>query len=74
VMYAPLHVAIWSHSDGKAFFTIDKPSDQFGSFAHPAVGAVGRELDSKLVGLLRHLHVAIPDILGRADMPRLRGH
>jgi hypothetical protein len=74
VMYAPLHVAIWSHSDGQAFFTIDKPSDQFGSFAHPAVAAVGQELDSKLVHLLRHLHLAIPDVLGRADLPRLRGH
>jgi hypothetical protein len=74
VMYAPLHVAIWSHSDGQAFFTIDKPSDQFGSFAHPAVGAVGRELDSKLVRLLRHLHLMLPDVLGRADLPRLRGH
>jgi hypothetical protein len=74
VMYAPLHVAIWSHSDGQAFFTVDKPSDQFGSFAHPAVAAVGRELDSKLVRLLRHLHLVIPDVLGRADLPRLRGH
>jgi hypothetical protein len=74
VMYAPLHVAIWSHSDGHAFFTIDKPSDQFGSFAHPAVAAVGRELDSKLVRLLRHLHLMIPDVLSRADLPRLRGH
>jgi hypothetical protein len=74
VMYAPLHVAIWSHSDGQAFFTIDKPSDQFGSFAQPAVAAVGRELDSKLVRLLRHLHLMIPDVLSRADLPRIRGH
>src|SRR5580698_8806154 len=74
VMYAPLHVAIWSHSDGQAFFTIDKPSDQFGSFAHPAVAAVGQELDSKLVHLLSHLHLMIPDVLGGADLPRLRGH
>jgi hypothetical protein len=74
VMYAPLHVAIWSRSDGQAFFTIDKPSDQFGSFAHSAVAAVGRELDSKLVRLLRHLHLRIPDVLSRADLPRLRGH
>ena len=74
VMYAPLHVAIWSHSDGQAFFTIDKPSDQFGSFANPAVTAVGRELDSKLAHLLRHLHLVIPDVLGQADLPRLRGH
>jgi hypothetical protein len=74
VMYAPLHVAIWSHSDGQAFFTVDKPSDQFGSFAHPAVAAVGRELDSKLADLLRHLHLMIPDVLGRTDLPRMRGH
>jgi hypothetical protein len=74
VMYAPLHVAIWSRSDGQAFFTIDKPSDQFGSFAHSAVAAVGRELDSKLVRLLRHLQLMIPDVLSRADLPRLRGH
>jgi hypothetical protein len=74
VMYAPLHVAIWSHSDGQAFFTVDKPSDQFGSFDNPSVTAVGQELDSKLVHLLRHLHLMIPDALGRADLPRLRGH
>ena len=74
VMYAPLHVAIWSHSDGQAFFTVDKPSDQFRSFANPAVTAVGRELDSKLVHLLRHLHLVIPDVLVQADLPRLRGH
>jgi hypothetical protein len=74
VMYAPLHVAIWSHSDGEAFFTIDKPSDQFGSFARAEVAAVGRELDAKLVSLLRHLRLTIPDVLGQADLPRLRGH
>jgi hypothetical protein len=74
VMYAPLHVVIWSHSDGQAFFTIDKPGDQFGSFAHPAVAAVGRELDSRLADLLRHLHLSTPDVLGPTDLPRLRGH
>jgi hypothetical protein len=74
VMYAPLHVAIWSHSDEQAFFTIDKPSDQFGSFARAEVAAVGRELDAKLVSLLRHLRLTIPDVLGQADLPRLRGH
>jgi hypothetical protein len=74
VMYAPLHVAIWSHSDGQAFFTVDKPSDQFGSYGNPAVTAVGKELDAKLVHLLRHLHVMIPDVLDQAHLPRLRGH
>ena len=64
VMYAPLHVAIWSRSDGQAFFTIDKPSDQFGSFADPRVTAVGYELDAKLAALLRHLGLRVPDTLG----------
>src|SRR5271155_2209871 len=74
VMYAPLHVAIWSHSDGQAYFTVDKPSDQFGSFASPSVTAVGYELDSKLAHLLSHLHLVIPDVLDQAHPPRLRGH
>jgi hypothetical protein len=75
VMYAPLHVAIWSRSDGQAFFTIDKPSDQFGSFAHPAVTAVGYELDSKLAALLAHLHLRVPDTLaGEVSLPHIRGH
>jgi hypothetical protein len=74
VMYAPLHAAIWSHSDGQAVFTIDKPSDQFGSFADPRVSAVGYELDAKLAALLKHLHLRIPDTLGEEVLPRLRGH
>jgi hypothetical protein len=74
VMYAPLHVAIWSHSDGQAFFTIDKPSDQFGSFANPGVTDVGYELDSKLAGLLTHLHLKVPDTLARGVLRHIRGH
>jgi hypothetical protein len=74
VMYAPLHVAIWSRSDGQAFFTIDKPSDQFGSFADPRVTAVGGELDAKLAQLLEHLRLRVPDILSQESYPRLRGH
>jgi hypothetical protein len=75
VMYAPLHAAIWSRrSDGQAFFTIDKPSDQFGSFADPRITAVGYELDAKLGALLRHLGLKVPDTLGKEVPPRLRGH
>ena len=74
VMYAPLHAAIWSRSDGEAFFTIDKPSDQFGSFADPRVTAVGYELDAKLAALLRHLRLRVPDTLGEVTSSRLRGH
>jgi hypothetical protein len=74
VMYAPLHVAIWSHSDGQALFTIDKPSDQFGSFANPGVTPVGQELNSKLAALLTHLHLSVPDTLAGGVLPRIRGH
>jgi hypothetical protein len=74
VMYAPLHAAIWSRSDGQAFFTIDKPSDQFGSFAESRVTSVGYELDAKLAALLRHLGLRIPDTLGQMNSQRLRGH
>jgi hypothetical protein len=74
VMYASLHAAIWSRSDGQAFFTIDKPSDQFGSFADPRVTAVGYELDAKLAALLRHLGLRVPDALGEEIPPCLRGH
>jgi hypothetical protein len=70
VMYAPLHVAIWSHSDGQAFFSVDKPSDQFGSFADLMVATVGYELDAKLTALLKHLNLKVPDTLSRATAPR----
>ena len=73
VMYAPLHAAIWSRSDGQAFFTIDKPSDQFGSFVDWRVTVVGHELDAKLSALLDHLDLRVPDTLERVQ-PRLRGH
>jgi hypothetical protein len=49
--------------DGPARFTFDKPSDRFGSFADPAVTAVGVELDHELAALLEHLGVAVPDAL-----------
>jgi hypothetical protein len=74
VMYAPLHAAIWSRSDGEAFFTIDKPSDQFGSFADSRVTAVGYELDAKLSVLLKHLGLRVPDTLGEEVPHRPRGH
>jgi hypothetical protein len=75
VMYAPLHAALWSRgSDGQAFFTIDKPSDQFGSFADARVTAVGSELDAKLAALLRNLGLGVPDTLCEEVPPCLRGH
>ena len=44
MLYAPLHTAIWEDEHGRAWFTADQPSTQFGSFGIPAVSAVGVEL------------------------------
>lgn len=63
LMYAPLHTVIWGDPGGPAHFTVDKPSDQFGSFANPQVTAIGIELDRELAALLEHLKVTVPDAL-----------
>ena len=64
LMYAPLHTVIWEDHDGKAWFTVDQPSAQFGSFGIPAVTEVGIELDRKLAALLEALAVPVPAALG----------
>ena len=63
LMYAPLHTVIWEDHDGKAWFTVDQPSAQFGSFGIPAVTEVGIELDHKLAALLEALAAPVPDAL-----------
>ena len=63
LMYAPLHTVIWGNPDGPAYFTFDKPSDQFASFANPDITTVGEELDRKMTALLEHLGVVVPDAL-----------
>lgn len=60
LMYAPLHTVIWGDPEGPAYFTVDKPSDQFGSFGDPRITAVGVELDQKLAALLEHLNLRVP--------------
>jgi hypothetical protein len=35
LLYAPLHTVIWQNPGGPAYFTFDKPSGQFCSFADP---------------------------------------
>jgi Domain of unknown function DUF302 len=35
MMYAPLHTVIWEDHDGKAWFTVDQPSAQFGASGSP---------------------------------------
>jgi hypothetical protein len=63
MMYAPLHTVIWEDREGKAWFTIDQPSAQFGSFGLPGVTEVGLELDHKVAALLEALSVPVPDVL-----------
>jgi len=60
MLYAPLRTVIWESADGRAWFTVDQPSTQFGSFGIPAVTAVGIELDRKLAALLEALRVEVP--------------
>jgi hypothetical protein len=66
MLYAPLHTVIWEDGEGRAWFSFDQPSTQFGSFHHPAISAVGRELDRKLALLLEGLAVDVPDALAAA--------
>jgi hypothetical protein len=63
LLYAPLRTAIWGEPEGPARFTFDQPSNQFASFGHPEIAAVGVELDRKMAGLLEHLGVPVPDVL-----------
>jgi hypothetical protein len=63
MLHAPLRTAIWSPADGSGRFTLDRPSDHFGSFANAAIAAVGVELDRKVARLLEHLGVRVPDDL-----------
>jgi uncharacterized protein DUF302 len=60
MLYAPLRTVIWEDRDERAWFTVDQPSMQFGSFGIPAVSAVGIELDRKLAALLEALRVEVP--------------
>jgi len=60
MLYAPLRTVIWDDADERAWFTVDQPSAQFGSFGIPAVSAVGIELDRKLAALLEALRVEVP--------------
>jgi hypothetical protein len=60
MLYAPLRTVIWEDTHQRAWFTVDQPSTQFGSFGIPAVSAVGVELDRKLAALLEVLRVEVP--------------
>jgi hypothetical protein len=60
MLYGPLGTVIWEDAHERAWFTVDQPSMQLGSFGDPAVSAVGVELDRKLAALLEALRVEVP--------------
>lgn len=60
MLYAPLRTAIWEHTDGTAWFSIDQPSCHFSSLGIPEITHVGLELDRKLAALLQVLDVEVP--------------
>lgn len=67
LLYAPLRVLVYSDDAGNAVWSMDRPSDAFGSLGHDDITAVGRGLDAKVVALLRALGVDAAD--GFAGQP-----
>ena len=63
MLYAPLRTVIWEDVTGAAWFSVDQPSTQFGSFGVPNITTVGVEVDRKLTALLDALHVDVPAAL-----------
>ena len=53
LLYAPLRMLVYGDADGNAIFTMDRPSDAFGSLGIAEVTKVGEELDRKVANLLR---------------------
>ena len=63
MLYAPLRLCLYEDLDGNTHFSVDQPSDQFGSFGDPDITATGELLDGKLAALLKGLGVTVPDSL-----------
>ncbi|OBG24130.1 DUF302 domain-containing protein [Mycobacterium sp. 852002-51057_SCH5723018] len=63
MLYAPLRTAIMEDADQATWFTVNRPSTQFGSFNTPQITKVGKELDHKLAALLEHLGAPVPAVL-----------
>lgn len=63
MLYAPLRTVIHRDAEGTVRFSIDQPSTQFSTFDNPAITAVGRELDRKVIELLQVLDVPVSDTL-----------
>jgi hypothetical protein len=63
MLYAPLRTAIHRDPEGTIRFSIDQPSTRFATFHNPAITAVGKELDRKVIHLLQALDVPVSDTL-----------
>jgi uncharacterized protein (DUF302 family) len=63
MLYAPLRTAIHRDAEGTVLFSIDQPSTRFSTFHNPAITAVGKELDRKVIHLLQVLDVPVSDTL-----------
>jgi hypothetical protein len=68
MLYAPLRTAIYEDPQGGAWFCVDQPSTQFGSFGKLQIAQVGAELDRDLARLLETLAVPVPSSL--SDLPK----
>jgi len=57
LLYAPLRMLVYRDADGNAIFSMDRPSNAFGSLGIAEVTKVGESLDRKVVNLLRVIGV-----------------
>ncbi|QKT11715.1 DUF302 domain-containing protein [Rhodococcus sp. W8901] len=69
MLYAPLRTVLWQDSSSQAWFAVDQPSTQFGSFSAPRITATGHDLDAELAVLLAHLGLDVPPALQPVDLP-----
>jgi hypothetical protein len=63
MLYAPLRTAIHRDAAGSVRCSIDQPSTHLSTFHHPAIAAVGKVLDRKVIQLLHSLDVPVSDML-----------
>lgn len=56
-LYAPLRMLVYSASDGTAVFSMDQPSTVFDGLHNPTASRIGREMDRRIVGMLKALGI-----------------
>ncbi|CAN5544681.1 hypothetical protein BH10ACT9_BH10ACT9_19730 [soil metagenome] len=65
MLYAPLRVLVYSDADDNAVWSMDRPSDAFGSLDHHDITEVGYGLDAKVAALLRVIGVDADAVFAR---------